>query len=153
MSYQNYSWKRAEAATREAVQPPATPQEPDQIADFWREVERSYDIEPRAFFEREARPMGYSSAVAMAMHHMWKRDVKDRDGQTIIGRASAPPAVWQDKIAEYRALIVDMQAGTQVRSRRASELREVVAIQGTLRVLLHELDQRFPSPPTPGENR
>ncbi len=73
------------------VQPPATPQEPDEIADFWREVERSYEIEPRAFFEREAKPMGYSSAVAMAVHHMWKRDVKDRGGRTITGRAQGAP--------------------------------------------------------------
>lgn len=59
-----------------------------QVEDFWREVERSYDIEPRAFFEKEAGPTGYSSAVAMAVHHMWKRDVKDRGGKTIKARAS-----------------------------------------------------------------
>ncbi len=90
---------------REAVQPPATPQETDEVADFWREVERSYDIEPRAFFEKEAKLMGYSSAVAMAMHHMWKRDVKDRDGQTIKARASTPSPEGQTWHEEWRGVV------------------------------------------------
>lgn len=46
------------------------------IEHFWFMVEHGWDIEPRAYFEKEATAMGFRSAVEMAVHHMWKRHAK-----------------------------------------------------------------------------
>lgn len=43
---------------------------------FWTALERSWDIEPRSFFETEAPKNGFESALAMAVHYMWKRETK-----------------------------------------------------------------------------
>src|SRR5437660_5355717 len=43
---------------------------------FWLALERSWDIEPREFFEKEARENGFDSPLAMAVHYMWKREGK-----------------------------------------------------------------------------
>jgi hypothetical protein len=48
----------------------------ESLEEFWREVAQGYDIEPREFFEAEATQQGWSSPVAMALHHIWKRDPK-----------------------------------------------------------------------------
>lgn len=48
-----------------------------EIDAFWQMVEFGWEIEPRAYFEREAARMGYGSALAMAAHHMWKRRTKE----------------------------------------------------------------------------
>lgn len=47
----------------------------EEIAKFWSHVEHGWDIEPREFFEREAKKQGFGSALAMAAHHMWKREL------------------------------------------------------------------------------
>jgi hypothetical protein len=53
------------------------------VEGFWQYVEAGWDIEPREFFEREARPMGFKGPLQMAAHHMWKRETKsaERDQQ------------------------------------------------------------------------
>jgi hypothetical protein len=43
---------------------------------FWKHLDRSYDIEPREYFEREAPATGDWSPIQMALHHVWKRDPK-----------------------------------------------------------------------------
>jgi hypothetical protein len=43
---------------------------------FWSFVDRGWSIEPRAYFELHARKNGFESPLAMAAHHMWKRDPK-----------------------------------------------------------------------------
>lgn len=135
------------------VQPPATPQEPEQA----QTLNDVFDV-----FETWARRKGATDTSSVSLGFWAFNEFHAIIGQPLrdwlLSRRASTPSpegqtTWKDKIAEYRALIVDMQTGTQVRSLRASELREVMAIQGTLRVLLRELDQRFPAPPTPGENR
>lgn len=111
-------------------QPPATPQEPEPYGPFFDPCGKCVTRTHCAHHDR---------CLAECVPADLRASTPSPEGQT----------TWKDKIAEYRALIVDMQTGTQVRSLRASELREVMAIQGTLRVLLRELDQRFPAPPTP----
>jgi hypothetical protein len=49
----------------------------DPIEHFWTAVLRGWDIEPRAYFEKEAVPMGFKSPIEMAVHWMWKRHAKD----------------------------------------------------------------------------
>lgn len=51
-----------------------TPEE--QIEKFWYALWHSWDIEPREYFEREAPRNGFGSPLAMAVHHMWKREAK-----------------------------------------------------------------------------
>lgn len=46
------------------------------IDKFWFAVDNSWDIEPREYFEKEARKNGFDSPLAMAVHYMWKREVK-----------------------------------------------------------------------------
>lgn len=46
------------------------------IDKFWFAVHNSWDIEPREYFEKEARKNGFDSPLAMAVHYMWKREVK-----------------------------------------------------------------------------
>ena len=133
----------------EAIQPPATPQEPEQA----QTLNDVFDV-----FETWARRKGATDTSSVSLGFWAFNEFHAIIGQPLrdwlLSRRASTPSpegqtTWKDKIAEYRALIVDMQTGTQVRSLRASELREVMAIQGTLRVLLRELDQRFPAPPTP----
>lgn len=49
-----------------------------QIDEFWIALERSWNIEPREYFEKEiAGGIGFGdSPMAMAVHHMWKRSRK-----------------------------------------------------------------------------
>jgi hypothetical protein len=42
---------------------------------LWLEVSRSFDIEPREYFEKEFT-MGFTSPQAMLVHWLWKRDPK-----------------------------------------------------------------------------
>ena len=51
-------------------------QDKSDIDKFWQIVENGYDIEPRAYFEKEARTNGFDSPLAQAAHHMWKREPK-----------------------------------------------------------------------------
>lgn len=44
---------------------------------FWQMVEGGWDIESRAYFERESRTNGFDSPLAQAAHHMWKRRLKE----------------------------------------------------------------------------
>lgn len=48
-----------------------------EVEHFWTAVARGWDIEPRAYFEKEAVAMGFKSPVEMAVHHMWKRHSKE----------------------------------------------------------------------------
>lgn len=47
------------------------------IEAFWTALDRSWNIEPREYFEKEAPKNGFGSPLAMAVHYMWKREVKD----------------------------------------------------------------------------
>lgn len=42
----------------------------------WLAIHRSWDIEPREYFEKEAPKNGFNSPLAMAVHYMWKRETK-----------------------------------------------------------------------------
>ena len=44
----------------------------------WEYLRNGYDIEPREYFEKEAPRNGFKYALAMAMHHIWKRELKVR---------------------------------------------------------------------------
>ena len=58
-------------------QVPAEAAKHPDVEAFWTAVERGWDnIEPREFFEREAPKNGFGSPLAMAVHHMWKSDIK-----------------------------------------------------------------------------
>jgi len=69
-SYMDHWEKRAEAAEAKLAA-----LERD-ISAFWQYVENAYDVEPRAFFEKEAPVNGFGSPLAQAAHHIWKRDPK-----------------------------------------------------------------------------
>ncbi len=42
----------------------------------WQHIERAWDIEPRAYFEKEAPSNGFKWPLVQAIHHIWKRDAK-----------------------------------------------------------------------------
>jgi hypothetical protein len=44
------------------------------IDKFWSMLHNAWDIEPREYFEKEARENGFDSPLAMAAHYMWKRE-------------------------------------------------------------------------------
>lgn len=41
----------------------------------WQMIEHGWDIEDRAYFERESKTNGFKYALAQAVHHMWKRRI------------------------------------------------------------------------------
>lgn len=47
-----------------------------EIEAAWGYIERGYDIEERAYFEREAPRNGFDHPLVQALHHIWKRDPK-----------------------------------------------------------------------------
>lgn len=51
----------------------------EDVESFWKMLERSYDIEPRSFFEAKAVKQGYAGPLSMALHHTWKRNVRVQD--------------------------------------------------------------------------
>jgi hypothetical protein len=59
------------------------------IDHFWTAVERGWDIEPRAYFEKEAVAMGFASPVEMAVHWMWKRHAKVWPNDELKSKAAA----------------------------------------------------------------
>jgi predicted glycosyl hydrolase (DUF1957 family) len=44
------------------------------VEEFWQEIERGFDIESREYFAQAFTEIGFSSAIALALHHIWKRD-------------------------------------------------------------------------------
>lgn len=60
------------AASLAAVQEENTRLKAD-IEKFWFHVEHAYDIEPREYFEKEARTNGFDSPLAQAAHHISMR--------------------------------------------------------------------------------
>lgn len=66
------TWLRT--AARQALDDPDALKE--EIDATWFYIERGYDIEPRAYFEKEAPTNGFKFALAQAIHHVWKRDPK-----------------------------------------------------------------------------
>jgi hypothetical protein len=73
-----------------APQPPTKPTESDlnalmkhnnaiyksDIDKFWAMLDRCFEMEPREYFEKEARLNGFDSPLAMACFFMWKREAK-----------------------------------------------------------------------------
>lgn len=59
----------------------------------WQAIERGWDIEPRTYFEREAPKNGFVYPLAQAMHHLWKRELKERGGKPI----TPPPSPQADQ--------------------------------------------------------
>lgn len=49
-----------------------------QIDSAWHGIEYGWEIEERAWFEKEAPRTGDWSPLAMAVHYMWKRDLKEK---------------------------------------------------------------------------
>ena len=58
------------------MQRPNRVQACQQVDSAWKAIEYGWDIEPRSYFEDQAPKMGFSSPLAMAIHYMWKREVK-----------------------------------------------------------------------------
>lgn len=49
----------------------------EELDSVWADIAAGWDIEDRAFFEAEvAKGNGFGSALAMALHYIWKRDPK-----------------------------------------------------------------------------
>lgn len=61
------SFSRLLAAYREAAA---------EIDAAWQMIDNSFDIEPRAELEAEAKTSGFNFGLAQAAHHIWKRDPK-----------------------------------------------------------------------------
>lgn len=53
------------------------PQAQSDIDKFWAMLDRCFAIEPREYFEKEARTNGFDSPLAMACFYMWKRQPKE----------------------------------------------------------------------------
>lgn len=68
---------------------------------FWLALERSWDIEPREYFEREAPKNGFGSPLAMAVHYMWKRETKP-----------APVEAMLEKVREMESDYKERHKGT-----------------------------------------
>jgi hypothetical protein len=66
---------------------------------FWLALERSWEIEPRSYFEKEAPENGFGSPLAMAVHHMWKRDTNTEEA-----RANAIREAVDATSASFRAV-------------------------------------------------
>jgi hypothetical protein len=45
-----------------------------EIEAAWRDIKAGYDIEDRAYFEREAPRNGFGYPLVQALHHIWKRN-------------------------------------------------------------------------------
>lgn len=56
----------------------------------WFAIEHGWDIEPRAHFEKEAPKNGFEFALAQAVHHMWKREVKADASEHVEASALTP---------------------------------------------------------------
>lgn len=117
--------------------------------EFWREVALGHDIEPREFFETEAPQQGWSSPIAMALHHIWKRDAKvesliaDRD------RLAGEVAQIQTLMAEverlkvgsaedYDASIAQLQHSERRAERAEAEVTRLTAQWESLKAFLSD---------------
>lgn len=69
-----------------AARAPAAQKEIDAA---WLAIHRGWDIEPRSYFEEQAPKNGFESPLAMAVHYMWKRELKLTAEDA--ARAPAPP--------------------------------------------------------------
>lgn len=58
----------------------------DEIEATWTAIENGFDIEPRAYFEKEAPTNGFRFALVQAMHYLWKRDAKVQELEREVGR-------------------------------------------------------------------
>ena len=71
------------------------------VEEFWREVALGYDIEPRQFFEDNAVKDGWSSPIAMALHHIWKRDAKVKNLLDDVARLTEERNTYRDTCARW----------------------------------------------------
>lgn len=77
-----------------------------EIDAVWRDIANGYDIEPRAYFEREAPKNGFRYPLAQAFHHIWKREPKV---QPLLDRIAALEKALRDVLPYARAAIDDEQ--------------------------------------------
>lgn len=66
------------------------------IDSAWTAIARGWDIEPREYFEANY-PGQFTSALAMAVHYMWKRNLKPADRSGV----EALPGTYADKRGTY----------------------------------------------------
>lgn len=66
----------------------------------WTAIHRSFEIEPRSYFETEAPKNGFGSPLAMAMHYIWKRKAKDSEAEQ--DGFAAGVAACVEKVKELR---------------------------------------------------
>lgn len=71
----------------------ATVSKNDELDAAWLAISRGWDIEPREYFEQEAPRNGFKYPLVQAIHHMWKRELKERGGLTITAAPSVVAAV------------------------------------------------------------
>lgn len=77
----------------------------------WFGIKNGWDIENRAYFERESKTNGFGSALAQAVHHMWKRRVKENhedilremDGVVVLLRDMAPAFIPAGRVVRHGA--------------------------------------------------
>lgn len=70
------------------------------IDDFWFQVQCAYDIEPRSYFE-EKYP---TCPMMMAVHYMWKRDVRERKLDTQSGKPGWKGIILDDEVRDSEEL-------------------------------------------------
>lgn len=124
----------------------------------WFDIEHGYDIEPRSYFEREAPKNGFKSALAQAVHHMWKRDPKVAP---LAAQIEAQEQALNEIAIELHAAINEpMYAGTRkdwidrayAAETQLSTLREQVrGLEQTWRARARQLERESASATRQGE--
>lgn len=104
------------------------------IDGFWQFVEHGYDIEPRAFFEKEAPINGFGSPLAQAAHHMWKRNPKvqelEAENDALRAHHRLCDCLKQPGLEDctFRATATEQRQRVQKLEREAGRLERVVKI-------------------------
>lgn len=72
------------------------------LSKLWDAVSRTFDIEPRAFFDAEAPRTGDWTPEEMLVHHLWKRDPQVQELEAKLKAAEAKAAQYEQDWYTYK---------------------------------------------------
>lgn len=119
----------------------------ENIDKFWTHLSRSYDIEDRAYFEREAPETGDWSPLQMALHHVWKREPKVEALEQELRDARAAIDAPQDYICISRAVYTRLLAAAKGKCRVDQEAPALSVVPKTAAAPAPSSDPTAPPDP------
>jgi hypothetical protein len=122
----------------------------EEIEGAWQMIENCYDVEPRDYFEREAKRNGFTFPLAQAIFHIHKRDPRNGEVGAVPEGRETPGEVTRFEVIDHRACLNCDTPHDRGRIFTAKPCRIELSYQDGGRTLKVFVDD--PLPPAPGRS-